>query len=250
MKRLGRCWDRLTNRNATLVDPGLKARPKTPPLCLFDSRVYLVAKAPRAPAGAVTLESSCVYDGLRGIPIQRSRDIRKQYPACTGNSIRLCAFVLLHPTTHVVLIALTSSCITLPTPSSYVLEALSQGKEEKCGITFMDGRMDGALNLHRTHRIEINSARPLDNILAVEFKMTFRCMPAFQTLGAGDCGASWRSSSSTSHLRVLNLSRVTELPGQDLRTVSLTAFTRSTPARAPIVPILRVDPSFVTGSRA
>nr|KAF7438737.1 hypothetical protein H0235_001128 [Vespula pensylvanica] len=166
--------------------------------------------------------------------------------------------------------------------------------------------------------------------------MTFRCMPAFQTLGAGDCGASWgeersnecqndetrrregekeegdeetgrggeeeggveeggeekgggrrgggrggggvdparasrqslgprvpkhglvslfglhgqRSSSSTSHLRVLNLSRVTELPGQDLRTVSLTAFTRSTPARAPIVPILRVDPSFVTGSRA
>lgn len=89
MRRLGRCWDRLTNRNATLVDPGLKARPKTPPLCLFDSRVYLVAKAPRAPAGAVTLESSCVYDGLRGIPIQRSRDIRKQYPACTGNSIRL-----------------------------------------------------------------------------------------------------------------------------------------------------------------
>ncbi|KAF7412054.1 hypothetical protein HZH66_000950 [Vespula vulgaris] len=83
MRRLGRCWDRLTNRNATLVDPGLKARPKTPPLCLFDSRVYLVAKAPRAPAGAVTLESSCVYDGLRGIPIQRSRDIRKQYPACT-----------------------------------------------------------------------------------------------------------------------------------------------------------------------
>ncbi|KAL2749137.1 hypothetical protein V1477_002747, partial [Vespula maculifrons] len=83
MRRLGRCWDRLTNRNATLVDPGLKARPKTPPLCLSDSRVYLVAKAPRAPAGAVTLESSCVYDGLRGIPIQRSRDIRKQYPACT-----------------------------------------------------------------------------------------------------------------------------------------------------------------------
>ncbi|KAF7418371.1 hypothetical protein HZH68_001024 [Vespula germanica] len=121
MRRLGRCWDRLTNRNATLVDPGLKARPKTPPLCLFDSRVYLVAKAPRAPAGAVTLESSCVYDGLRGIPIQRSRDIRKQYPACTA-----CA----PPCPRVILRA-----------SSYVLEALSQGKEEKCGISFMDGRM-------------------------------------------------------------------------------------------------------------
>ncbi|KAI4496406.1 hypothetical protein M0804_000216 [Polistes exclamans] len=81
-------WDRLTNRRTILVDLGLKARPSTPTTQLLGfSRVYLVAKAPRAPAGLVTLESSCVYDGLRGIPIQRSRDIRKQYPACTGDGV-------------------------------------------------------------------------------------------------------------------------------------------------------------------
>jgi len=40
-----------------------------------------------------------------------------------------------------------------------------------------------------------NRNRPLDNNSAVELRMTFRCMPAFQTLGGGDCGASWVSAS-------------------------------------------------------
>lgn len=40
-----------------------------------------------------------------------------------------------------------------------------------------------------------NRDRPLDNNSAVELRMTFRCMPAFQTLGGGaDCGASWVSA--------------------------------------------------------
>lgn len=59
-----------------------------PTLAASPSRVYLVAKTPQAPAGAVTLESSCVYDGFKANTYTKV-EISENNIRSAGNSIYL-----------------------------------------------------------------------------------------------------------------------------------------------------------------